>query len=269
MARCTDQSTHGARAGHRAADWRLALNWALLATSTLLTGTAVNAQDRPSTGIYTCVDERGRRLTSDRPIAECVAREQHLLNRDGSVRTVIPPTLTAEERAEREVRDRKAAEARAAQNDAVRRDRNLMARYRNEEAHGKAREAALEPARLAQRGTERRLKDLAAERVPLLSEAEFYPDKRKLPPRLKQQLDANEAAVDAQQSAAATQAAEIDRINRFYDAELERLRRLWSGAQPGSLGPIQPVAGAPAVEVTTPPVAPAKASAPAAKASGR
>jgi hypothetical protein len=28
------------------------------------------------------------------------------------------------------------------------------------------------------------------------------------------------------------------RINRLFDAELERLRRLWAGAPPGSLGPL-------------------------------
>jgi len=28
------------------------------------------------------------------------------------------------------------------------------------------------------------------------------------------------------------------RINRLYDAELDRLRRLWAGAPPGSLGPM-------------------------------
>ena len=66
-----------------------------------------------------------------------------MLNRDGSLRAVVPPTLTADERAEKEARDRAAAEAEAAaQADAVRRDRNLMARYPNEAAHNRAREAA-------------------------------------------------------------------------------------------------------------------------------
>ena len=41
---------------------------------------------------------------------------------------VLPPTLTAEERAEREAAQRKADLTRAAQADAVRRDRNLMVR---------------------------------------------------------------------------------------------------------------------------------------------
>ena len=58
----------------------------------------------PPAGIYTCIDERGHRITADRPIAACAAKEQQLLNRDGSLRAIIPPTLTAEERAEQEAR---------------------------------------------------------------------------------------------------------------------------------------------------------------------
>ncbi|MBL8287505.1 MAG: hypothetical protein JNL85_05965 [Rubrivivax sp.] len=188
-------------------------------------------------GIYTCVNDKGRKLTSDRPIAECAHKEQLLLNRDGSLRAVIPPSYTAEERAEREARERRAAELRAAQLDAVRRDRNMMARFPNEAAHQHARQAALDPVRLAIAATERRLKELGAERKPLLNEAEFYVGKP-LPVKLKQQLDANDAAVEAQKAAAANQAAELERVNKLYDLELERLRKLWGGAQPGSLGPM-------------------------------
>ena len=187
-------------------------------------------------GIYTCVDAQGRKLTSDRPIMDCVSREQRLLNKDGSVQRVVPPTLTAEERAEREAQQRRAELARAAQADAVRRDRNLMARFPTEAAHNKAREAALDTVRVAMKATEQRVKDLAKERKPLLDEAEFYKG-RTLPARLKQQLDANDAGVAAQKQSAANQELELARINRLYDTELDRLRRLWTGALPGSLPP--------------------------------
>lgn len=194
------------------------------------------AQQTPSAGgIYTCVDDRGRRLTSDRPIPECNAKEQRVLNSDGSLKAVRPPTLTAEERAEAEARERKAAEARAAQADAARRDRNLLQRFKNEAAHQRARESALDSVRVAQRLTQNRLADLIRERRPLKDEQEFYQG-RTLPPRLKALLDANDASLQAQRDAAASQEAEIERINRIYDAELERLRRLWAGAVPGSLG---------------------------------
>lgn len=158
-----------------------------------------------------------------------------MLNSDGSLQRILPPSLTPEERALREAAERRAQAERTAQLDAVRRDRNLLNRYPNEAAHRKAREAALDTVRVAMRATEMRLKRLADERKPLLSEAEFYRD-RSLPGPLKQQLDANEAAAEAQRAAAQTQAAELDRINRNFDIELDRLRRLWAGAPAGSLG---------------------------------
>ena len=213
---------------------------ALVALGCLVPACAQTASPAASAtaGIYTCLDSQGRRLTSDRPIAECSHREQRVLNRDGSVQRVIPPTLTAEERAEREAAERRAELARAAQADAVRRDRNLVARFPNEAAHRKAREAALDTVRLAMKATELRMRELADERKALLDEAEFYKG-RTMPARLKQQFDANDAGVAAQRQAAANQEAELVRINKIYDTELDRLRRLWAGAPLGSLPPAE------------------------------
>ena len=171
----------------RVAVARLVATWLVLA---LLLGLSINppavaqTSAAPATGIYTCVDNQGRRLTSDRPINDCSSREQKVLNRDGSLQRVLPPTLTAEERADREATERKAELQRAAQADAVRRDRNLLVRFPNEAAHRKSREAALDTVRLATRATEKRLKELSAERKPLVEEAEFYKG-RQLPVRLR------------------------------------------------------------------------------------
>lgn len=198
-------------------------------------GAGAQASKPPASGIYTCIDDRGRRLTADRPIAECTAKEQLVLNRDGSVKQVLPPTLTAEERALQEAEERRQAAVRAQRTEAVRRDRNLVSRYPDEAAHQRAREAALDTVRLAMKATEIRLRALDGERKPLLAEAEFYPG-RPLPPKLRTQMDANDAATHAQLEAAAQQASEMGRINRLYDLELDRLRRLWAGAAPGSLG---------------------------------
>jgi hypothetical protein len=195
-------------------------------------------------GIYSCVTPDGRRVTADRPIAECSAREQRLLNSDGSLRKVIPPVLTADERAEKEARDRKAELDRLAQLDAIRRDRHLVTRYPDEATHQKAREAALDTVRLAMKASEKRMEELAAERKPLLQEMEFYKGKP-LPAKLKQQLDANDAAVEAQRSAIQNQQAELERINRLYDNELARLKRLWAGAAPGTLADGGTAAGTP------------------------
>lgn len=211
-----------------------AMLWLMLMPAPAVAG----AEPRPAGGIYTCVDANGKRHTADRPIRECLAREQQILNSDGSIRTVLPPSRTADERAEIEARERKLAEQRNAIADAGRRDRNLLQRYPDEAAHMRARELALETVRQATRASEVRLRELSQERKPLLNEAEFY-DGRQLPPKLRQALDANDAAAAAQRNASANQEAELERVNGLFDAELERLRRLWSGAAPGSMGPLR------------------------------
>jgi hypothetical protein len=196
---------------------------------------AAQAPAGGSNGIYTCIDSQGRRLTADRPIPQCVDRDQQVLNRDGSLRRIHPPMLTAEERAAQEARERQLALQRAAHADAVRRDRNLLMRYPDESSHQRAREAALDTVRLAMRNTENRLRALAEERKPLDDEREFFIG-REMPARLRAQFGAVDAATAAQHEAQTQQLAEVGRINRIYDVELERLRRLWAGAAPGSMG---------------------------------
>ncbi|HEX5356002.1 MAG TPA: DUF4124 domain-containing protein [Aquabacterium sp.] len=187
-------------------------------------------------GIYSCVDSSGKKHTSDRPIPECLDREQRVLNKDGSQKQTVPPRMNAEERALAEERQHQKALAEAAQKDAIRRDRNLMLRYPNEAAHNKAREAVIDELRRGIEASELHLKELQSDRKPLLDDAEFYKGKR-LPGKLKTRLEANEAQQQAQKDIITQQTAEIARVNALYDAELARLRRLWSGAAPGS-GPV-------------------------------
>ncbi len=166
------------------------------------------------------------------------------MNADGSTRQVLPPTMTADERTDFEAREREKAARRASEVDAIRRDRNLRIRYPNEAAHQKARLAALDDLKRTLHLSQQRLDALAADKKPLLEEAEFYVG-RAMPTRLKQQLDGIDATAEAQRALIQNQQAETLRINASFDAELARLRQLWAGAPPGSLRPI-PAAPAPA-----------------------
>lgn len=203
----------------------------------VLPGPAAAQGNKPQTSIYSCIDANGKRLTSDRPIPECTARDQRLLNSDGSVKQVVPPTMTADERAAYEARQQEEALARAQQREAVRRDRNLLQRFPDEAAHQKAREAALDDTRNGLKVSEARLEALEKERKPLMDEQEFYVGKQ-LPLKLRQAIDANDAAAEAQRNLIQNQKAEQVRVIKLYDDELERLRKLWSGARPGSMGVI-------------------------------
>ena len=93
--------------------------------------------------IYTCIDNKGRRLTHDRPIAECADREQRELYSNGSVKRSIGPTLTEHEADLEAQRQRKEAEDRSRVTEARRRDRALLTRYQNVAAHDAERADAL------------------------------------------------------------------------------------------------------------------------------
>lgn len=185
--------------------------------------------------IFTCIDASGKRFSSDRPLMECSGREQRVLNADGSLNRLVPPPMSADERAALDERERRLAADRLAKVEAVRRDRNLLTRYPNEAAHEAARASALDNIRNAARVSQARLAALAVERKPLLVETEFYAGKP-LPAKLRGQLDAIDAAVEAQKSLNANQQVEIGRVNALFDTDLGRLRRLWAGSEPGSLG---------------------------------
>ncbi len=193
------------------------------------------AQAASAGGIYSCTDARGRRLTSDRPIPECLDREQQMRSQDGAVRKVLPPSYSPEERARLEEQRRQRDLAEAAQKDRVRHDRNLLARFPDAAAHDRARLAALDPVETALVNHEKRLAQLERERKTLADEAEFYPN-RDLPRALKLRIENNRTALDAQKVSSGHLLAERQRLNTRYDEELAHLRRLWAGAAPGSLG---------------------------------
>ena len=189
--------------------------------------------------IFQCTLPDGRRLTSDKPIAECMSsgKSQRELNKDGSQKGVLEAPPTEDEKADRDRVARQREAERTAYFVAVRRDRDMLKRYPDEAAHAKARERALDDVAAAVRSSEARIKLLLKERKPLLEDAEFYVGKP-LPSRLKLQLDANDAALEAQRSLVQNQQAEIVRVNKLFDDDLARLKKLWAGAQPGSLGPV-------------------------------
>ena len=195
-----------------------------------------------SGGIYTCVDRNGRRLTADRPIAECLDREQRELGPSGIVRRQIGPSLTEQERAAQEAQRRKEAEARARELEERRRERALTARYPDKAAHDVERAAAIQLVDDVTATAEKRLVELAQQRKAFDVEMEFYKkDPNKAPMSLRRKIAENEESIAEQQRFIAGQDQEKRRVHQRFDVELAQLRRLWdaqrmpvSGATPAS-----------------------------------
>ena len=209
---------------------------AIVVTSGLVMGlcTAALAQSGGSNGsttpsIYTCVDKYGRKLTSDRPILECIDREQRELSPSGTVRRVIGPTLTDHERTAFELQRRKAQEEQSRIIEERRRERVLTARYPDQSTHDTERAAAQVQVDEVSDAAAQRIIELHQQRKALDLEMEFYRrDPAKAPMNLRRQLAENDENVQEQQRFLAAQEQEKRRVNRRFDAELLQLKRLWS-----------------------------------------
>ena len=185
-------------------------------------------------GIYTCVDAKGRRLTADRPIPECMDREQKEYSPNGtSVRRTVGPTLTAAERAAQDERDRQAVAERQRVAEEKRLQKALLSRYPRQAVHDGERAKALKQVEDAIATGERRIADLQKQHGELVTESEFYKARETWPAKLKRQFEENAQQVAAQKRLIATQEEEKARINARYDEELTKLKVLWAHAGTG------------------------------------
>lgn len=207
-----------------------------------------SAQSQGATGgIYTCVDRNGRRLTADRPIPECLDREQRELSPSGITRRQIGPSLTELERAAQDAQNRKDAEERARVVEERRRERVLVARYPDKAAHDVERAAAIQMVDDVTATAEKRTLELKAERKKLDVEMEFYKkDPNKAPMTLRRKIAEIDDSLAEQQRFIAGQDQEKRRVHARFDNELSQLRKLWdaqgmSAGSPASLAtPLAP-----------------------------
>ena len=241
------------------------------AVAALLAGVAgaASAADPAPGGIYTCVDAKGRRLTADRPIIDCIDREQTELSSGGIARRKIGPSLTAVERAAEEDKARRAEEDRSRQAEEKRREKALVARYPTRAVHDKERADVLALVDSVTAAARTRTKELQTQRKFLDGEVEFYkPNPSKMPPKLKRQIDEVDAQLSAQQRFVTDQEVEKVRVNARFDEELARLRVLWAQQQ-GTPGAAAAPAPAPAPTTVATVRAAASASRPASSSAVR
>jgi hypothetical protein len=188
-----------------------------------------HAQGTQIGGIYTCKDQYGRTITSDRPIVECAETGQRVLNPDGSTKSVI---LTPAQQKALDAEKRKRAEEADREAERRRKERIMLQRYPNEASWEKqAFEALMQPYQAIEDAQKRMLLyDKTAKS--LADEAEFYKGKR-LPVVLRRQIEENQFAIDAEKRLIEAKRAEARVIQQRVSAELIELRRLWATKENG------------------------------------
>ena len=204
-------------------------------------GASAQAQaPQPAGGpsIYACVDSKGRRLTSDRPIAECLDREQRELNPSGSLRRMVVPPPTEMERQAQEARERADTERRAQAAEQARRDRVMLVRYPNEAAHNVERASALQRVDESMALTRLRIGQLEHQQKDVeAAMAHFAADRSKMPNGLFQEKADVLKAIGIQKRSLAELELEKQRINLRFDTEIAQLRPLWAALPPEPVPP--------------------------------
>jgi hypothetical protein len=192
----------------------------------LLAGGSVHAQ------LYVCTDARGRTVSSDRPPAECADRTVRELRSDGSVRRVIEPPLTPEQKAAKAEEEKRQKVEADKQREQMRRDLALLETYANEDEIEESRNRALAQRQSLIERAQKRLDDHRRERKRLDAELEFYVN-RELPLKIKRALETNDTLVRAEERIVRDAKADMVRVNERYDEERKRFQDLVSkGAMP-------------------------------------
>ncbi len=182
--------------------------------------------------LYVCTTQAGRTLTGDLPPADCWNVPIRELNRDGSVRRVIEPPLTPEQKKKREQDDKKRHALEMAAQEQLRKDRALLETYASEDEIEASRDRTLASRQALIDRANQQLKEFKMDRKRLDDETEFY-SKRQMPDKLKRAIEDNTALQSQQLKAIDDIRADMQRINERYDAELQRFRELvMRGATP-------------------------------------
>jgi len=177
----------------------------------------IGASEPPPTKIQKCKDARGQTVIADPSDPRCYT-----------------PPPTPDEMARHEEEHRLAMERYRECMALQRSDQSLVSRYPNRAKHDAARQTALAEIEATLRISQTRLDQLLVEQKRLRDEAEFYPSGN-LPAKLKRDIDANSALIAAQTEAITAQKDNAAQKTAFYDAELARLKTLWS-PQAGTAG---------------------------------
>ena len=176
---------------------------------------------RGGTSIYVCKDENGRVISSDQPIDACARRNMRELNRDGSVRRVLPPPLTRRQEQERALKAQQAH------------DRHLLLTYKTPEDLRKRQEQQIQLIDEEISAAMRRILVLDQNLKEEREQAAEWQKKQdrpnaRLPYAVQQRISSIANAILAEDALIQERRNERTRLNRDFEANAARLAELLS-----------------------------------------
>ena len=182
-----------------------------------------------------CVGKDGKKYFGQTMPQQCIGQAAEYLDKSGNVVKRVDAPLNAEQRAAREVEERKKLEAAAVAKDEARRNRALLETYTNEKDIDFARQRTLKDNEAAVKEIEARLAQINKRRLELKQEMEFYQGKNKPPAKLAEDVKNNEIDYNSQLQLLNAKKKEVDNINAKYDEDKKRFIEL----SKGGLAPVE------------------------------
>jgi hypothetical protein len=191
-----------------------------IAAALMLAPLAAEAQS------YRCTSKDGKKYYGSTIPRQCIGQPVEQLNKQGMVVRRIDPEGTEKERAAKEAAEAKQREELAAQREAARRNRALLATYTSAKDIEDARKRALADNQEAAQQVETRIAQIKKRQIGYEKELEFYKGKNDPPAKLADDL--RNAALDLkyQEELLAMKRKEVEQINARYDADKKRYAEL-------------------------------------------
>jgi hypothetical protein len=199
--------------------------WMAMAIISMIGSALAQAPSLRPGGYFLCKDANNRTITSDSVPPECANREIREHGRDGSLRRVIEPPLTAEQRRQREEQEKIKADEQAARATAKRRDSVLIQAYRSEESIEAARARALADPLAVLKVDQERMDAIKKEHGIALSQLTDFEKKYpggKLPFNLQRNLEDLAQRLQQQGILILRREEEVSRINARFDQDKKR-----------------------------------------------
>lgn len=175
---------------------------------------------------YRCTSKDGKKYYGSAMPTQCIGQPVEVLNAQGRVIRRIDPEGTEKERAAKEAQEAKKREQLAAQREAARRNRALLATYTSVKDIDDARKRALVTNQRALQELEERIAQIKQRQAGYDKELALYKGKAEPPARLADEARNAESDLKYQQELLAGKQKEVDQINARYEEDKKRYVQL-------------------------------------------
>jgi hypothetical protein len=178
--------------------------------------------------IFSCKDEAGRIISSDRPIPECSKRDIRVLRQDGLTKGVIPAPLTDEQRKQRDIELEIKRLKDNQERERLSRDRALVAAYPDLASLEVQRKRQIQDVQVEIDAAKKRILLKEPDLKEAKAELEFYRGK-KVPGSVNNRIALAASAILVEDELIRAKQQEILTVNSKFDSDAKRLREISDG----------------------------------------